>query len=229
MSDTCTYLIEENAFIREGLKSLLSKSGYFPIIESKNIEELKSTTERKSSTLAIIGIDNLSTGTITSTIKTMKSWFSETRILLLSSYLEKRLITANFLSEVDGYLLKDISAEAFLSSLNLVMLGEKVFPTALVTFLPKEGNTPTPQNNIRETASPHNHCSHNLSEREIEIIQHLENGEPNKIIARQLDITESTVKVHLKAILRKLRLENRTQVAIWAINNNAHPSLTSKM
>jgi two-component system, NarL family, nitrate/nitrite response regulator NarL len=55
-----------------------------------------------------------------------------------------------------------------------------------------------------------------LSRREMAILRTLTEGASNKIIARKLVITESTVKVHMKAILRKLRLQNRTQAAIWA-------------
>ncbi len=55
-----------------------------------------------------------------------------------------------------------------------------------------------------------------LSRRELVILRTLTEGASNKIIARKLVITESTVKVHMKAILRKLRLQNRTQAAIWA-------------
>jgi len=58
-----------------------------------------------------------------------------------------------------------------------------------------------------------------LSRREMLILRMLVRGASNKVIARTLVITESTVKVHMKAILRKLRLQNRTQAAIWARNN----------
>ena len=44
-------------------------------------------------------------------------------------------------------------------------------------------------------------------------------GDSNKCIARKIDVTEATVKVHVKAILRKIRVQNRTQAAVWGINN----------
>ena len=59
----------------------------------------------------------------------------------------------------------------------------------------------------------------NLSDRETEILRQLVLGEANKVISRHLSISEATVKVHIKAILRKLRVLNRTQAAIWAINH----------
>ncbi|TYC87068.1 response regulator transcription factor [Novosphingobium sp. BW1] len=57
-----------------------------------------------------------------------------------------------------------------------------------------------------------------LSEREIDTLHCLMMGYPNKVIAYRLDISEVTVKVHVKAILRKLMVQNRTQTAIWAVN-----------
>jgi two-component system nitrate/nitrite response regulator NarL len=59
---------------------------------------------------------------------------------------------------------------------------------------------------------------HDLSRRELTILRCLTSGASNKMIARELDISEATVKVHVKAILRKIRVHNRTQAAIWAMN-----------
>ncbi len=75
-----------------------------------------------------------------------------------------------------------------------------------------------------------NRVRHGLSEREEQILKDLVKGLSNKIIARKLDIAEATVKVHMKSILRKIRVANRTQGAIWALENgygadNPHPEL----
>jgi two-component system nitrate/nitrite response regulator NarL len=71
---------------------------------------------------------------------------------------------------------------------------------------------------------------HGLSEREEQILRDLVKGHGNKIIARKLDIAEATVKVHMKSVLRKIRVANRTQAAIWALENGygvdrPHPEL----
>ena len=58
-----------------------------------------------------------------------------------------------------------------------------------------------------------------LSEREAQILDGLVKGHANKVIARTCDITEATVKVHMKSILRKIRVANRTQAAIWALEH----------
>src|SRR3546814_6654822 len=92
------------------------------------------------------------------------------------------------------------------------MLGEKVFPTHLATQLVNGTVTtapvPIPSRN-----------NHGLSEREMQIIQCLVQGESNKMIANRLNIAEATVKVHMKTLLRKINAVNRTQAAIWALDN----------
>jgi two-component system nitrate/nitrite response regulator NarL len=108
----------------------------------------------------------------------------------------------------DGFLMKDVSPEALLQSLELIMLGEKVFPTNLALMLLDLSNAPSPLNSIR-----------GLSPREQEILLALVTGASNKMIAIKLGITEATVKVHLKTLLRKIDVNNRTQAAIWAMNN----------
>ena len=67
------------------------------------------------------------------------------------------------------------------------------------------------------SGSPSEHPG--LSEREAQILDGLVKGHANKVIARMCEITEATVKVHMKSIMRKIRVDNRTQAAIWAMEN----------
>ncbi|WP_281978057.1 LuxR C-terminal-related transcriptional regulator [Pseudorhizobium flavum] len=133
-------------------------------------------------------------------------------IVLLAKSMEPDQLAASFVSGVDGYLLDDISPEALLESLHLVTLGEKVFPSQLAVLMCgnywKSVRTDVPKFKDAD-----------LSEREILIVQGLTEGCPNKILAHKLNITEATVKVHVKAVLKKLGVRNRTQAAIWAIQS----------
>jgi two-component system nitrate/nitrite response regulator NarL len=100
-----------------------------------------------------------------------------------------------------------VSPEALVQSLQLILIGETVFPTNLALLL-TEMSPPAPQGTIR-----------GISPREQDILQQLVSGASNKAIANRLGITEATVKVHLKTLLRKIDVNNRTQAAIWAMNN----------
>jgi two-component system nitrate/nitrite response regulator NarL len=93
-----------------------------------------------------------------------------------------------------------------------VLLGEKVFPTDLAQVLTNGGMT------LRGDRGQIGHAN-GLSDREMEILGWLVNGAQNKQIAQALNISDSTVKVHIKAILRKIRVRNRTQAAIWGLNH----------
>jgi two-component system, NarL family, nitrate/nitrite response regulator NarL len=89
----------------------------------------------------------------------------------------------------------------------------QLFPPRLADLRCLAGDSHAPAS---EQPTPGNDVVRSLSRRELVILRTLTEGASNKIIARKLVITESTVKVHMKAILRKLRLQNRTQAAIWA-------------
>jgi two-component system nitrate/nitrite response regulator NarL len=111
---------------------------------------------------------------------------------------------------LDGYLLSDLSPAALVQSLQLVLLGEKVFPTSLAALL---------VSGLTDNVVTMPGGGRGLSEREGQILRFLVHGESNKMIANHLGITEATVKVHLKTVLRKIGALNRTQAAIWALNN----------
>ena len=102
-------------------------------------------------------------------------------------------------------------------------MGEPVFPAALLGKFVSEGT----QRPAIPGARPS--VSRPLSARETGILRHLARGESNKVIARQLDITEATVKVHIKAILRKIQVRNRTQAAVWALDQGLTTEFSGQM
>jgi two-component system nitrate/nitrite response regulator NarL len=111
----------------------------------------------------------------------------------------------------DGYLVNDLSAEAFSLSLQLVMKGEKALPSTLASVLARDSGGAS--NGAAITVQKH------LTEREKQILKCLLHAYSNKHIARALDISEGTVKVHLKSLMKKIAAGNRTQAALWARNN----------
>jgi two-component system nitrate/nitrite response regulator NarL len=136
-----------------------------------------------------------------------------------------------------GFLRQDITGEQLIKSLELIVAGESViYPQFCKTIAPAEAQHDRVTNGaigaeFFGTAtcdragedpscekSPRGGLARGLSNRELAILRTLMEGASNKVIARRLVITEATVKVHMKAILRKLRLQNRTQAAIWARN-----------
>lgn len=204
-------LIEKNPLIREGLKSVLHKSKFKVAIEISHIGDLEKN-DAQDYELAIYSSEEY-TADIDRTIFSLKQHNPNARNMVLSERIDRDIIAACFAAGVDGFLLKDISAKSLIASLDLVMVGEKVFPTSMGLLMAAGWDC------RQNTADADFFKDADFSQRAVEIIRCLALGDSNKLIARKLNITESTVKVHMKAILGKLSLANRTQVAIWAVRH----------
>lgn len=135
------------------------------------------------------------------------------RLVLLADNFNFDRMTSVFRAGADGYLVKDIECRSLVESLKLIACGEKVLPSQLVKHLPP--NSGMAEAELNDGAD----LLATLSERELGTLRCLIMGYPNKVIAYRLDISEATVKVHVKAILRKLGVQNRTQAAIRAVNS----------
>ena len=103
------------------------------------------------------------------------------------------------------------------------MLGEAVFPRSIADLLISSG---IEEASLAPSASLPA-LGNELSKREIEILRCLLGGQSNKAIARNLSITELTVKMHFKNVMRKIRAQNRTQAAVWAIQHGISPRLSA--
>ena len=131
-------------------------------------------------------------------------------IVALTSESDSRELEPKEIALLSGVLTYNLPLAAFVGSLRLICSGERVFPRDLAT-----GRRPRAAPAGAELRSD----GVRLSPREKEILSHLFAGRSNKLIARELSIAEATVKVHLKSVLRKIGVENRTQAAIWALEN----------
>jgi two-component system nitrate/nitrite response regulator NarL len=172
---------------------------------------------------------NLYPAMLTHGIASIKEQYPQARVVVLSDSFNLDDMKSAFHSGADGYCLATTGCEALIKYLDLVMLGEVVFPSAAflsaISDTQYEAETKEP---LAITALPahlpvgletHDSPIRMLSNRESEILQCLMQGAPNKVIARKLDVAEATVKVHIKAILRKIRVANRTQAAMWAVSH----------
>jgi two-component system, NarL family, nitrate/nitrite response regulator NarL len=135
-------------------------------------------------------------------------------------------LVSAFRAGATGYFVDAMSSDAFVKSIELVMMGETVFPRELLSFtLEPEANhleeVILPDGSQVPLVTAEDGTAPRLSPREQSILRCLIKGDSNKSIARKTDIAEATVKVHVKAILRKIRVQNRTQAAIWGMNNEA--------
>jgi two-component system nitrate/nitrite response regulator NarL len=142
----------------------------------------------------------------------------EARIVALADQFDLSFVRLGHEAGVHGYCLAATAPEVLIKSFELVMLGETVVPSAVLRSIAIEDiqdrDQPLWDNMAEARLSDLKTCK--LSARERQILSCLREGAPNKLIARKLDITEATIKVHVKAILRKIGASNRTQAAMWA-------------
>lgn len=217
MSSVSTILVEHSTLFREGLSKLLARTGFIVTTMVASADEID-TDNAPEPELIIIGTGDTDNG-MEKNIRALKARFPNSRLVVLADQYNADEVHTAFRLSARGYLMKTISCSTLVKSLELVMLGESIFPSAILTRMADEqGLDIEVDDEIVTEVAPISHSSRSLSTREMQILQCLVRGQSNKMIARNLDIVEATVKVHIKAILRKIHVQNRTQAAIWAVN-----------
>jgi two-component system, NarL family, nitrate/nitrite response regulator NarL len=204
MTSTRTILIETNRLFRQGLKHLLAGTRFEVSTEFNTVELALAAGESAGTPDLVISGQPVKDE---AELRTLREVFPTARIVVLADDLSVDVLRVAMGGGADGFLIKTVSPEALIQSLQLVVIGEKVFPTNLAAML-LDMTASGPLNSVR-----------GVSPREQQILQLLVTGASNKMIAIRLGITEATVKVHLKTLLRKIDVNNRTQAAIWAMNN----------
>jgi two-component system nitrate/nitrite response regulator NarL len=112
-----------------------------------------------------------------------------------------------------GYLLKDMEPEELIPALEAVASGDNIVAKELVGSLTRIVQSKDSDEPEQSEESPFS----DLTPRELEILSHIAEGQSNKAIARDLDISDGTVKLHVKSILRKLGMHSRVEAAVKAV------------
>ncbi len=206
MEPTPVVLVDSNRLFCQGLSSLLQENGFAIVATGSNPEEVR----HQGATAEVVLFD--AREGMGKAVSTLREACPKARVVLLTDTVDTRKLAEALEAGVDGCMLKDMSSQALAQSIRLVMLGEKVFPSSLATLLVNGGG-------VSHSATTGVAGRKGLSQREEQILRCLVRGDSNKMVANQLSITEATVKVHLKSLLRKINASNRTQAAIWAMGN----------
>jgi len=219
MQQVSTLLIDRNQLFREGLRRILEGSSFSILFEGASFAA--GASQIASGHPGMIIIDTSGYGDVLPELMLMaRSESNPPRVVVLTDTVAIPRLVSALTAGVDGYLLKDMSTNALKQSLNLVLMGEKVFPTDLAHLLINNRFTAQSSRSAERGGT--------LSERESEILACLVNGHSNKVIANRLQITEGTVKVHLKGVLKKIHANNRTQAAVWALQNGIVGDVTAE-
>lgn len=214
---TTVFPVCSNPLLRIGLQTVLA-GGRFNVWHEA-IDDISILPEAQDGEHVLFIIDGQSNSdNAVSLIDQIKTRFPDAKIVILAEMFEADMISAAWKAGAHGFCLTNSQREILIGSLELVMLGETVLPSAFVLSMtePHAGYTaPSPAENFGRSEA-YGSAGRKLSAREAQILEYLREGAPNKVIARQLNLSESTVKVHVKAILKKVGACNRTQAALWA-------------
>ena len=212
-------LVDDHALFRSGVRSLLQRNPRFTVVgeASDGVDGVKRAMQLKPD---VILLDLHMPGmTGVETLQLILQGWPEAAIIMLTVSEEGEDLAAALQAGARGYLIKNIDADYLIRAVERAAAGESVLAESmaakLVAQLQKQ-REPKP-------AAPPSELD-KLTPREREILACLARGESNKLIARVLDLAESTVKIHVQNILKKLGLSSRVQAAVFAVEQglNGH-------
>lgn len=207
---TRAVVIDDHPLFRKGVADLIGMSPSLLLVgEAADGESGIHVVEVTHPDLILLdlnmkGLDGIET------LKRLRELDPEVRVVMLTVSDNEEDVVAALRAGADGYLLKDAEPEEILAGLVRVTQGRLVLSDRLVDLVARA---------LRQEPSPARVSEAGLTPREEEILGLLERGYSNKLIARDLDLSVGTVKVHIKHILKKLRLKTRVEAAVWAVQN----------
>lgn len=202
-------IVGRREIAREGLRKILAQEGFrFPVSVS-GVEQLEGRAEVGEGRLIVF--DACGAPPDLAELELLCARYPGQRVVVISEECDAGVVGRSLAVGVHGYLSSGMASAPFANALRMIILGESMVPSEVVGAL-MDRSSPVFPGPLRALDG-----ESDLTDREHDILAMLVSGESNKVISRQLSITEATVKVHIKAILRKLKLANRTQAAIWAL------------
>ncbi|MDK9846310.1 MULTISPECIES: response regulator [Staphylococcus] len=200
-------LVDDHHIVRQGLEFLLSTVDDIDVIggfsDGKSFFEYLETNELPDIVLLDLVMPEMNGIEIT---EMMKKSYPEVKILVLTSYVDDEHVISAIDKGADGYEMKDVEPDQLIKTIKKVLSGEKtIHPQA---------------QSVIEAVSKKPHFTNKLSKRESEVLAEMTKGKTNKEIAESLFVSEKTIKTHVSHIFNKLQVTDRTQAAIYAMQNN---------
>jgi two-component system nitrate/nitrite response regulator NarL len=209
-------LIDDHALVRKGIEELLQSRGVQVVAAVGSGEEGVRRARELPADLILLDVKMPGMNGI-ETLKQLRASGIGTPVVMLTMSREDADLSAALRAGAQGYLLKDIEPEDLVPALEATLQGSNVVARELVGSLARlVRDDAGPQKAARPRAAA---PFAELTPRELEILGCIADGSSNKMIARELEITDGTVKLHVKAILRKLGLRSRVEAAVSAVEH----------
>lgn len=210
-ASTRVLIIDPDQLSRLGLCTILEERDLEVVAAVASVCDLPEHTGLDAAGMVAL-IDRLILGdSVEGTLATLDNLMPGVRVITLGHSLDVNVVMGCYRTGAAGFVLKSVEADALAAAIRMVLNGERVYPSEVISeFL--QGRF-SPSGHLKDPCDQ----DLSLSQREQQILKALVRGDSNKVIANTLGITEATVKAHLGGLMRKTNTENRTQLAVWAV------------
>lgn len=215
-TNTNVALVARNEIVREGLRRIL-KGARFSVTAS-----LADPAELLNGTVSTFSADLVLIDLVPETLELeyccrIREALPNARLVLMGDDCSIAATSRALSAGATAYVARGIACDALTSALKLAASGETVIPSQTIALLAAAAAQ------MESARVPAALMSSTLTDRDMDILRCLAAGQPNKLISRQLDLSEASIKALLKSIMRKLSVANRTQAAIWAVAHGLSP------
>jgi two-component system, NarL family, response regulator LiaR len=205
-------LVDDHAVVREGLRAFLELQHEFEIVgEAEDGQEAVGEAERLRPDVILMdlvmpGLDGVGA------MQALRESLPEARVIVLTSFADDDRLLPAIQAGAAGYLLKDAQPAELARAVRAAHAGEALLDPSVAARL-VDAIAQAPASDPGERLTP----------REREVLELIAQGRPNKLIARELEISEKTVKAHVGRVLEKLGVSDRTQAALYAVRTGLVP------
>jgi NarL family two-component system response regulator LiaR len=208
MSKIQVMIVDDHAIVREGLRMLLDEETDIEVIgEASNGKEAVLRAEKLQPQVILMDLVMPEMDGIAAT-QAIRQKSPHCQVLVLTSFAEDQRVPDAIQAGAIGYLLKDVLKGDLLSAIHAAVRGEPTLHPEAQRQLMRQMTQPPPQNLLDA-----------LTEREMDVLRLIAQGQSNKEIAASLHLTEGTVKGYVSTILGKLQVADRTQAALYAVKH----------
>jgi len=209
MSIASIMLVDDHPLLRKGLNQLISLEDHLNVVcEASSGEDAIPLAAHCLPDLILLDLDMKGMNGL-DTLRALRQNNIKSKIVMFTVSDNETDVLQALKFGADGYLLKDAEPEETIQQICKAINGELVLSHSLSQIVARSLQKSSGATSLFEK----------LTKREIEILRHVTRGSSNKAIGSSLNITEATVKVHIKNLLKKLSLRTRVEAAVWAVEN----------
>jgi DNA-binding NarL/FixJ family response regulator len=206
-------IVDDHGIVREGLRGLLTRPGIDVVGEADSGSAAVELAQRLQPDVLLLDI-RMQSGDGLQALPQIKSVSPQTSVIMLTTYTNPGYLARALGSGASGFLSKEVDPEQIVQAVRAVAAGDEVIDHSLLqAALVQAVAAPSAGGEWMDMPVA------SLSERELEVLRLIGTGMNNAVIAETLNVSITTVKTHVRHILEKLHVSDRTQAALWAVRH----------